>query len=76
MRWEDRITVDAEILAGKPIIRGTRMAVEFIVELYAEGWSREQILANYPQLAPEDLQAALTYASERIKSEVLYPLPA
>ena len=75
MRWQDRITVDNQILIGKPIVRGTRIAVEFVLDLFAEGWTHEQILANYPQLTSEDLKAVLAYASERIRSEVLYPLP-
>lgn len=58
----------------KPIIKGTRIAIEFIVELLAEGWTHEQILKNYPQLADEDIQAALHYASEMMKQEKVYPL--
>lgn len=76
MAWQDRITVDDRVLAGKPIVRGTRIAVEFVLELFAEGWTHDQILANYPNLTAEDLQAVLAYASERVRSETLYPLPA
>lgn len=75
MNWQGRITVDPQVLVGKPIIRGTRIAVELIVELYAEGWTPDQILSNYPQLTGDDLHAALAYAAERLKSERLYPLP-
>ena len=75
MNWQDRITVDPKVLVGKPIIRGTRIAVEFIVELYANGWTEAQILSNYPHLTGDDLRAALAYAAERLKSERLYPLP-
>lgn len=75
MHWSDRITIDPQVLAGKPIIRGTRLAVEFIVELLGEGWSYDEVLRNYPQLTAEDVQAALGYASDRLKEEVLYQLP-
>lgn len=74
MDWKDRIVIDRGILVGKPIIRGTRIAVEFIVELLAEGWTHEQIFGNYPQLTDEDIQAALHYASEIMKQEKVYPL--
>ena len=50
MRWQDYITSDPEVLCGKPIIKGTRLSVEFILNLLAEGWSAEQILENYPML--------------------------
>lgn len=59
MPWPERIIVDAEILAGKPVIRGTRIAVELILELLAAGQSESEILANYPGLAREDILACL-----------------
>lgn len=76
MHWSDRITVDPEILVGKPVIRGTRIAVEFVVELLAEGWTEAQILDNYPGLSHEDIRACLQYASEVLKSENVYPVQA
>lgn len=74
MNWQERIVVDPQILVGKPVIRGTRLAVEFLLELLAEGWSVEQVLANYPQLVAEDLSAVLHYAAEVLKREKVYPL--
>ncbi len=74
--WDDRIAVDEAVLAGRPVIRGTRLAVDFILELLAEGWSHEEILANYPRLQREDILAALHWASETLRSERVYPLPA
>jgi uncharacterized protein (DUF433 family) len=74
MDWKDCIGIDPNILVGKPVIKGTRIAVEFIVELLAEGWTHEQILKNYPHLTAEDIQAALRYASEMMKQEKVYPL--
>lgn len=75
MDWQDRISVDPKVLVGKPVIKGTRIAVEFLLELLAEGWTNDQILKNYPHLAAEDIQAALHYATETIKQEHVYPLP-
>ena len=74
MSWKDRIVIDPNVLAGKPVIKGTRIAVAFIVELLAEGWTHEQILKNYPHLTTADIQAALHYASDMMKQEKLYPL--
>jgi uncharacterized protein (DUF433 family) len=74
MTWEDRIIVDPKVLVGKPVIRGTRIAVEFVVELLAEGWTHEQVVHNYPQLTRDDIQAALHYAAEVMKQERVYPL--
>ena len=72
--WQDRIALDPAILVGKPVIKGTRLAVEFLLELMAEGWPSEQILHNYPQLTADDLQAALHYAAESLKRERVFPL--
>lgn len=75
MTWQDRISVDPNILVGKPTIKGTRVAVEFVVDLLGRGWTSEQILREYDHLTPEDIQACLAYASEVLKSERVYPLP-
>ncbi len=72
MNWKDRITVDPDILVGKPIIKGTRISVEFVVDLLGRGWSVERILGEYDHLTPEDIQACLAYAGEILKSEKLY----
>ncbi len=60
--WQERIVVDPKILAGKPVIRGTRLSVEFILGLLANDWTIQQILNEYPQLKNEDVIAALKYA--------------
>jgi uncharacterized protein (DUF433 family) len=54
--------IDPEILVGKPVVKGTRLAVEFIIDLLAQGWTRAEILRNYPGLTQEDIQACLAYA--------------
>jgi uncharacterized protein (DUF433 family) len=73
--WKNRIIVDSVILAGKPIIKGTRIAVEFILDLLSNGWTIEKILKNYPQLKKEDIIAVLKYATEILTEEKVYPLP-
>jgi uncharacterized protein (DUF433 family) len=74
MTWRQRIVIDPDILVGKPVIRGTRLAVDFILELLAEDWSESDILKNYPGLVHEDIQACLWYARERIGSEKIFPV--
>ena len=74
MDWRERIAVDPEVLVGKPVIKGTRIAVEFIVELLANGWNEAQILENYPGVTREDVQACLRYVSARLQSERVYPV--
>ncbi len=74
MHWQDRITVDPAVLVGKPVIKGTRLAVEFILELLGQGWSEAEILENYPGITHEDIQACAAYASEILKSERVYPV--
>ena len=75
MAWRDRIVVDPQVLVGKPVIKGTRLAVEFLLELMAEGWTLEEVLKNYPQLTQEDVQAALHYAADAMKQQQVFPLP-
>jgi uncharacterized protein (DUF433 family) len=71
---EDLIVADQQILGGKPCVRGTRLSVEFLLELAASGATQEQILAQYPQLTPEGLAAAFRYAAEALKGEHTWAL--
>lgn len=74
MASNDRIVIDPKILTGKPIVRGTRLAVEFILDLLAQGWREEHILSEYPGLSHEDILACLRYATESLKAERVYPV--
>ncbi|HRJ22179.1 MAG: DUF433 domain-containing protein [Bryobacteraceae bacterium] len=74
MALTGRIVVDPKILTGKPVVRGTRISVELVVELLAAGWSHKQILASYPHLSEEDIRACLAYAGELLREEKVYPL--
>jgi uncharacterized protein (DUF433 family) len=73
MDWQTRIVIDPDILVGKPVVRGTRLAVEFIIDLLAQGWSGAEILRNYPGLTREDIQACLSYATFALRDERVYP---
>lgn len=71
-----RIVLDPDVLAGKPVIRGTRLSVEHVLGLLAQGWSQEQVVASYPGLTREDIQACLAYATELLQAEKVYPIKA
>jgi uncharacterized protein (DUF433 family) len=68
MNWEERITTNPKVLVGKPVIKGTRIAVEFVLDLVARGWTFEQILREYDHLTADDLRACLAYANDVLKS--------
>ena len=72
MDWRTRIVADPDVLVGKPVIKGTRIAVELVMDLLAAGYSTRQILDQYDHLTPDDLQACLAYAREVIRSERVY----
>jgi uncharacterized protein (DUF433 family) len=67
--WRARITLDPAILVGKPIIRGTRISVELILDRLADGWTTEDVLGAYPGLTREDVLAAVSCAAEVFKEE-------
>jgi uncharacterized protein (DUF433 family) len=75
MDWRERIVLDPKILVGKPVIRGTRIAVELVVDLLARGYTKENILRQYDHITAEDVQACLAYASETLRSERVYAIP-
>lgn len=75
MDWRERISVDPNVLVGKPVIKGTRIAVELVIDLLGRGYSKEQILAQYDHITAEDIQACLAYASDILRSERIYELP-
>jgi uncharacterized protein (DUF433 family) len=73
MELPERVVVDPRVLAGKPVVRGTRLAVELVVDLLAQGWPEAEILRNYPGLVHEDVQACLAYATAVLKAERVFP---
>lgn len=73
---QERIVLDPAVLAGKPVIRGTRLSVEFVIGLLADGWGESDIIANYPGLSHEDVLACLGYARDRLRDERIFPSAA
>ena len=70
----ERIVTNPEILGSKPIIKGTRLSVEFILELFASGMTKEEILEDYHHINKEDLQAVFKYAAHALKNDIYIPL--
>ena len=73
MNWQAHITIDPQVLVRKPVIKGTRLSVDFILGLLAEGWSEEQILENYPKVTQDALRAVYAYAAQILGEESTYP---
>jgi uncharacterized protein (DUF433 family) len=76
MEWHEHIHSDPKILSGKPVVKGTRLSVELLLGLLAEGWSDEQIFESYPHLTPEDLRAVFAFAAEMMTDYRFFKLPA
>lgn len=69
----ERIVADPKVLAGKPVVRGTRISVELVIDLLARGYSKQQVLEQYGHLTMDDVHACLAYAREVLQSERVYP---
>ncbi len=69
MNWRERIAVDPTVLAGKPVIRGTRLPVELILDRLADDWTAQDLLQAYPRLTTGDLQAVFGFVAEMMKDE-------
>ncbi|MDO9560473.1 MAG: DUF433 domain-containing protein [Bradyrhizobium sp.] len=76
MAEHPRISLSPDVLAGKPVIRGTRLSVEFIIGLLADGWGEADILTNYPDVSHDDVIACLAYARDTLSAEKVYPSAA
>lgn len=74
MDWKERIVSDKAVLLGKPVIKGTRISVEFIIERLASGWTEMKILESYPHLQREDIQAVFAYNNDRVKDGLILEL--
>ena len=74
IRWQNYVTIDPEIHHGEPCIKGTRVPVAIIVGSIADGMTIEQVIQEYPQLAREAVQAALSYAADVVRQDILLPL--
>ena len=74
--WREFIHSNQDVLVGKPVVKGTRLSVEFIMGLFAEGWSEDQVLENYPILTKEKLRALFAFVVECMREEALYSISA
>jgi uncharacterized protein (DUF433 family) len=74
--WQEFIISDKQVLMGKPIIKGTRISVELILELLASGWTERQLLESYPNLSENALRAVFLYLRDCIQQEFYFPLSA
>jgi uncharacterized protein (DUF433 family) len=72
MNWQEHIHSDPAVIAGKPVVRGTRLAVDFLLGLFAAGWTQEQVMESYPHLSREDLLAVFAFAAEAMHEESFY----
>ena len=72
MDGHPRIVLSPTILAGKPVIKGTRLSVEFVIGLLAQGWSHSEIIRQYPGVSEEDIVACLAYAQDILGSERVF----
>jgi uncharacterized protein (DUF433 family) len=72
MKWQNYIHSDPNILLGKPVVKGTRLSVEFILGLFAEGWTEAQVLESYPKLNSTSLQAVFGFAADCLHEDVYY----
>ena len=69
MRWQDYIECDGKVMVGKPVIKGTRITVELILERLGNGWTDAELLAAYPHLKPEHIRAAQAYAAASLSTD-------
>ncbi|MBK7053274.1 MAG: DUF433 domain-containing protein [Rhodoferax sp.] len=69
MKWQHHIEANPDVLAGKPVVKGTRLSVEFLLSLFAEGWTHEQVLENYPSLDRTALQAVFAFSVDCLHDE-------
>jgi len=76
MTEHPRLALNPDVLAGKPVIRGTQLSVEFVIGLMADGWGEDDILANYPGIVHDDIIACLAYARDALSSEKVFPSAA
>ena len=71
MNWKERIVADKKILLGKPVIKGTRISVEFILERLADGWTEEELLKSYPHIEMKDIQAVFAYLNDCVRDGLM-----
>ncbi len=74
MNWQEYIISDSGILTGKPTIKGTRISIELILELFSLGWTEKQILDSYPSVSADSLRAVFSYLKDCLQQELYFPI--
>jgi len=74
VNWKEYIHSDPAVLLGKPVIIGTRISVELILELLAEGWTNEMIIESYPHITPEHIKAVFAYTKDSVENDRFFPI--
>lgn len=76
MNWKEYIIADDKVLLGKPVIKGTRLSVEHLINLMAAGWTEEQLLNNYPRLDKAKIQAVFLYIKDCLRDGLMFNEPS
>jgi uncharacterized protein (DUF433 family) len=76
MNWQQHISLNPEVMTGKPVIKGTRITVELLLERLGNGWTMEQLLESFPQLSPDSIRACLLYAADSVRNEIIHDIAA
>ncbi|MCE7042996.1 DUF433 domain-containing protein [Dyadobacter sp. CY312] len=76
MNWQEYISLNPQVMTGKPVIKGTRITVELILERLGNGWTTEQLLESYPHLSADSIRACLLYAVDSVKNEIIHDIAA
>jgi uncharacterized protein (DUF433 family) len=76
MNWQEYISLNPQVMTGKPVIKGTRITVELILERLGTGWTTEQLLESYPHISEDSVRACLLYAVDSVKNEIIHDIAA
>jgi uncharacterized protein (DUF433 family) len=76
MNWQEYISLNPQVMTGKPVIKGTRITVELILERLGTGWTTEQLLKSYPHISEDSVRACLLYAVNSVKNEIIHDIAA
>ena len=71
MNWQQYISLNPEVMTGKPVIKGTRITVELLLERLGNGWTMEQLMESFPHLSPDSIRACLLYAADSVRNEII-----
>jgi uncharacterized protein (DUF433 family) len=73
--WEDYIVADPEVMVGKAVVKGTRIAAEFVLQLLAAGWTEAMVLESYPSITPDAMRAIYAFAAQVVGEQRFFGVP-